>query len=98
MTDTADFFRARLDGMVDPRHALVVLSKRLPWAAIEQALAPHFARKARPGQKLATRDLLGEHEAEFGSGISKAPEFDIVRAEFSAPRRKKFFPDSHLAR
>lgn len=72
MADTADFFRARLDGMVDLRHPLVVLSKRLPWAAIEQTLAPHFARKARPGQKLPTQDLLGEHEVEFGSGISKA--------------------------
>ena len=72
MADTADFFRSRLDGMVDPRHPLVVLSKRLPWVSIEHALAPHFARKARPGQKLPTVDLLGEHEVEFGSGISKA--------------------------
>ena len=72
MTDTADFFRARLDGMVDDKHPLVVLSKRLPWAAIEQVLAPHFARKTRPGSKTATRDLLGEHEVEFGSGVSAA--------------------------
>ena len=72
MVDTADFFRARLDGMVDPRHPLVVLSKRLPWATIEQALVPHFGRKDRPGQKLPARDLLGEHVVEFGSGISKA--------------------------
>lgn len=72
MADTADFFRARLDGMVDPRHPLVVLSKRLPWAAIEQALAPHFAHKARPGRTVSTRDLLGEHLVEFGNGISKA--------------------------
>ena len=49
MADTADFFRARLDGMVDHKHPLVVLSKRLPWAAIEQALAPHFARQASSG-------------------------------------------------
>jgi transposase, IS5 family len=72
MTDTADFFRSRLDGMVDHKHPLVVLSKRLPWAAIEQTLAPHFTRKARPGTKLATLDLLGEHEVEFGSGVSAA--------------------------
>ncbi len=26
------------------------------------------------------------------------PEFDIIRLEFSAPRRKKFFPNSYLAR
>ncbi len=41
MVDTADFFRARLDEMIDIKHPLVVLSKRLPWGAIEQALAPN---------------------------------------------------------
>jgi IS5 family transposase len=47
---TPDFFRARLDGMVDPRHLLVVLTNRLPWTQIGQVLAPHFERKARtPG-------------------------------------------------
>jgi hypothetical protein len=59
MSDTADFFRARQDVMVDHQHPLVVLSKRLPWAAIEQALAPHFARKARSGTKVSSPDLLG---------------------------------------
>jgi len=49
-----------------------VLSKRLPWGAIEQALAPHFARKPRPGEKISVPDLLGEHEVEFGAGISPA--------------------------
>lgn len=44
---TLDFFRARLDGRIDPRHPLVVLTGRLPWAQIEQVLAPHFERKAR---------------------------------------------------
>ena len=66
---TPDFFRARLDGMVDPRHPLVVLTGRLPWAQIEQVLAPHFERKARtPGTAIA-RDMLGEHELEFGGGV-----------------------------
>ena len=41
---TPDFFRARLDGMVDPRHPLVVLAGKLPWAQIEQVLAPCFGR------------------------------------------------------
>jgi transposase, IS5 family len=72
MSDTPDFFRARLDGMVDSKHPLVVLSKRLPWDAIEQALAPHFSRKPRPGLKTTTLDLLGVHEVEFGNGLSKA--------------------------
>jgi transposase, IS5 family len=70
MSDTADFFRARLHVMVDHQHPLEVLSKRLPWTAIEQALAPHFARKPRPGTKVSAPSLLGAHE--FGNGISPA--------------------------
>ena len=69
---TPDFFRARLDGMVDPRHPLVVLTGRLPWAQIEQALAPHFARKAAPAGTAVAQDLLGEHQVEFGGGVSGA--------------------------
>ncbi|GAB1424436.1 hypothetical protein MASR2M16_16700 [Thauera terpenica] len=41
---TDDFFRARLDQMIDLRHPLVVLAGRLPWSQIEAALAPAFAR------------------------------------------------------
>ena len=66
---TPDFFRARLDGMVDPRHPLVVLTGRLPWAQIEQVLASHFERKARTPGTVTARDMLGEHAVEFGGGI-----------------------------
>jgi IS5 family transposase len=66
---TPDFFRARLDGMVDPRHPLVVLTGRLPWAHIEQVLAPHFERKARTPGTTVAQDMLGEHELEFGGGV-----------------------------
>jgi transposase, IS5 family len=66
---TPDFFRARLDGMVDPRHPLVVLAGRLPWAQIEQVLAPHFQRKARTPGTAMVRDMLGQHELEFGGGV-----------------------------
>ena len=66
---TPDSFRARLDGMVDPRHPLVVLTGRLPWAQIEQVLAPHFERKARTPGTATARDMLGEHELEFGVGV-----------------------------
>jgi IS5 family transposase len=40
---TDDFFRARLDQMIDLRHPLAVLSTRMPWADIESSLAPVFA-------------------------------------------------------
>lgn len=66
---TPDFFRARLDGMVDPRHPLVVLTGRLPWAQIEQVLAPRFERKARTPGTVTTQDMLGEYAVEFGGGI-----------------------------
>jgi transposase, IS5 family len=69
---TPDFFRARLDGMVDSRHALVVLEKRSPWASIEAVLATHFARKPRVPGKAAATDLLGEHEVDFGGGVTTA--------------------------
>ena len=38
MTD--EFFRARLEQMVDLKHPLAVLASRLPWTQIEAALAP----------------------------------------------------------
>ena len=69
---TPDFFRARLDGMVDPCHPLVVLTGRLPWQQIESVLAPYFARKTRPGGTALAQDMLGEHQLEFGGGISSA--------------------------
>ena len=70
MTD--DFFRARLDGMIDPRHSLSVLAQRMPWAQIERTLAPCFARKARPEQWQAHQDLFGASAQPCGGGISNA--------------------------
>lgn len=47
---TDDDFRARLDQMIDLRHALAVLATRMPWAQIEAALAPVFAHRDRKGR------------------------------------------------
>ena len=69
---TPDFFRSRLDQMIDLRHPLAVLSKRLPWAAIEAAVAPKLARDARPAKQLSGEDLAGSFEGEFAGGISPA--------------------------
>ena len=54
---TPDFFRSRLDQMIDLRHPLAVLSKRLPWASLEAAVAPKLARDARPAKQLSGEDL-----------------------------------------
>lgn len=69
---TPDFFRARLDQMIDLRHPLAVLATRLPWAAIEAAVAPKLAHQARPGKRVAGMDMAGAFEGEFGGGVSPA--------------------------
>jgi IS5 family transposase len=69
---TPDFFRARLDGMVDPDHPLAVLASRLPWDRIEAALAPKFARRERPAQGERVDDLFGQREVKRGGGVSNA--------------------------
>ena len=69
---TPDFFRSRLDQMIDLRHPLAVLANRLPWTDIEVSLAPLLARQARPAKRVISQDLLGVAEQEFGAGISPA--------------------------
>ena len=69
---TDDFFRARLDAMIDLKHPLAVLATRLPWAAIEVAVAPKLARQALPAKRLRGKDLLGAYDTEFSGGVSPA--------------------------
>ena len=69
---TPDSFRSRLDQMIDLRHPLAVLSKRLPCASLETAVAPKLARDARPAKQLSGEDPAGRFEDEFGGGISPA--------------------------
>jgi transposase, IS5 family len=69
---TPDFFRSRLDEMIDMTHPLVVLAQRLPWDRIEQALAPHFARQARPDCQIEKDDLLGCEVLTSNGTVSNA--------------------------
>ena len=48
--ETPDFFRARIDAMINLNDPLAVLSRRLPWDQIEVALASKFERQERAGQ------------------------------------------------
>ena len=70
--ETTDFFRCRIDAMIDLRHPLAVLATRLPWAAIEAAVAPKLTRRALPAKRLRGEDLLGAYDVEFGGGVSPA--------------------------
>ena len=69
---TPDFFRSRLDAMIDLKHPLAVLATRLPWGAIEAAVAPKLARQVLPAKRKTGADLLGAYDVEFGGGVSAA--------------------------
>ena len=56
---TADFFRSRLDAMIDLRHPLAVLSTRLPWAQVEAVLAPLLQKASREYEVPNGSDLFG---------------------------------------
>ena len=49
MGETLDFFRGRLESMIDLQHPLAVLGTRLAWAQIEAELAPIWQRQRREG-------------------------------------------------
>jgi len=70
---TADFFRARIDAMIDLRHPLAVLATRLPWAQIETALAPLLQKAAREHEVPDRVDLFGSSgSAVVVAGVSPA--------------------------
>lgn len=69
---TDDFFRARLDSMIDMRHPLAVLATRMPWAQIEASLAPLLLHKDRDGRLVQDADLFGPTAHLAGAGLSNA--------------------------
>ena len=58
-TSTVDFFRSRLDQMIDLRDPLAVLASRMPWQEFEGSLAHRFARAAKAGKQIEDIDLFG---------------------------------------
>ena len=68
---TDDFFRSRIDQMIDLRHPLAVLASRMPWQEIEARLAHRFVRKAHEGVAMPDLDLFGEKVAR-SAGRSNA--------------------------
>ena len=59
MTDAADFFRSRLDQMIDLRHPLAILASRMPWQELEASMASVLANRVRSGKKIEGSDLFG---------------------------------------
>jgi IS5 family transposase len=69
---TPDFFRSRLDAMIDLRHPLAVLANRMPWTSIEATLTPIFEGRAREGRVSDEVDLFGVAPKLAGAGVSAA--------------------------
>lgn len=69
---TPDFFRARLDGMIDLHHPLAILRNRLPWSEIETVLSAYFVRKDRTGRLLPSDDLFGSSLQIAGGATTKS--------------------------
>ena len=67
-----DFFRSRIDAMINLFDPLAVLASRLPWDKIEAAVAAKFEREHRAGQILESQDLFGTTQALVGAGRSNA--------------------------
>jgi len=67
-----DFFRSRLDAMIDLGHPLAVLANRMPWSSIEATLTPMFERRAREARMSAEVDLFGVTPKLAGAGVSAA--------------------------
>ncbi len=71
MTD--DFFRSRLDQMIDNSHPLVVLASRLPWEKMESRVAPQFVHQVHPlKQSEEAPDLAGPVVKVSGGKASNA--------------------------
>ena len=70
MGETLDFFRGRLDSMIDLQHPLAVLGTRLSWAQIEAELAPIWHRHSREGvlQQSLMADLFDLTSGGEGGG------------------------------
>ena len=55
---TGDFFRSRIDLMIDMRHPLSARASRMPWQKIEARRARVFSRKGRAGTAIPDQDLF----------------------------------------
>jgi IS5 family transposase len=67
-----DFFRARIDAMINLNDPLAVLATKLPWKQIETAIAIKFEHQQRTGEILEAQDLFGATQTLLGAGRSNA--------------------------
>lgn len=78
-TATEDFFRLRLDMMLDLRTSLAVLSSRMPWQQIEGSVVHLFARKVKAGKRLPDLDLFGQGVQTRPDGHPNSPTYGHLK-------------------
>ena len=69
---TPDFFRSRIDVMINLNDPLAVLATRLPWDQIEASVAAKFERQDRAGQVFEGCDMFVTTTVLMGAGRSNA--------------------------
>jgi IS5 family transposase len=67
-----DFFRSRIDAMINLNDPLAVLAMRMPWGQIEAAIAQKFEHQNRIGHVLQSEDMFGTTQTVIGAGRSNA--------------------------
>lgn len=92
-----DFFRLRLDHMIDLRHALAVLASRLPWQEIEASVAHLFSRKVKTGKTLPGIDLFGEQVCTTAPGTNAGRPRVALRTMIALLYLKHAFNESDEA-
>jgi hypothetical protein len=55
----SDLFRQTLEEMVDRRHPLVILSRRIPWKTLEDKVSPLLVPERRSASAVELEDLFG---------------------------------------
>lgn len=69
---SSDFFRSRIDAMINLNDPLAVLASRLPWDQIQAAVQAKFEHQHRAGQILKGQDMFGPTEVLVSAGRSNA--------------------------
>ena len=72
MMQPLDFFRSRIDAMINLNDPLAVLATRLPWNQIETTVSAKFEHQNRTGHILKDQDMFGTTAVLVGAGRSNA--------------------------
>jgi IS5 family transposase len=56
-TGEGDLFRARLDQIINLKHELVELARRIDWDFLDEEIAPLYSERGRPG--IESRFVIG---------------------------------------